>query len=255
MYNELFIFDEKRLFDVFNRLNVYDEINLVWKGNNTIKGLCIASKSGHGSNLFDKLEPTSYIDFYDKLIKYSIDNSDKLSIYDRGLLYEELVNLANEFKNGVESLNNNIKFELCDYIDYIMYVNIIQTFDGHINEVMLVNYIKSKWYNDVHKVNGVLDSKYGIDILYRNDTRGIQVKSINFFFGNKSSLINDRKNLIKLSYEVKDKFNIDMYYAIYDRMEKKYLLSSNGTPIFSFNEFKEILENNKKIYKYKKIYV
>lgn len=231
-----FIFDENRLTNTFNKLNKYDTINLVWK-----RGLCKASRTGHGSNLFDLLEPISHIDFFNKLIEYSTKNINTKTIYNRGLTLEESFNLAKEFKQSVEDLNNSIQFNIEDYLDYIVYVNVIQTFDGHINEVMLVNYIKKYYYPDAHKASGELDSKYGIDILYRNDTRGVQVKSINFFLGQKQSTINDRQNIKTLKEEVNDKFNIDMKYAIFDRKTFKYIKNVNNTPIFSFDEFQELL--------------
>jgi hypothetical protein len=240
-----YVFNEERIKIAFEKLNKYDIINLVWKGDNTVRGLCKASKTGHGSNLFNKLTPESYMDFYEKLINYANNNKDTLSIYNRGLTLEELYNVANEFKTTVE-IKENVIFPLIDYVDYIMYVNVIQTFDGHINEVMLVNYINNNWYKDAHRATGELDSKYGIDILYRNNTRGIQVKSIRFFYGNKTSVVNDRNNIKPLKDEVKQKFNIDMYYAIFDRENNKYLISSNNTPIFSFEEFISILNSNDK---------
>lgn len=237
MYN----FDEIRLNRNFALMNSYNIINLIWKGNNKVKGLCKTSKTGHGSNLFDKLHPTSYIDFYNKLSKYALQNEKTMSICDRGLTLEETYHLANEFKANVEHFNKKIRFTLLNYVDYIIYVNVIQTFDGHINEVMLVDYINQNWYKDAHRVTGNLDSKYGVDILYRNDTRGIQVKSLKFFFGNKASVVNDRQSILPLKDEVKRLFNIDMKYAIYNRDEKKYIISSNGTPVFSFEEFYSLL--------------
>jgi hypothetical protein len=250
-----FVFDKIRLERIFKIMNKNNVINLVWKGDNSIKGLCLASKSGHGSNLFDKLQPTSYEDFYFKLNQYALNNQHTLPIYDRGLVFNELYDLAVEFKTKVELLDKSISFKVEDYIDYIEYVNVIQTFDGHINEVMLVNYIKKSFYKDAHKANGMLDSKYGIDILYRNDTRGIQVKSLNFFLGNKQSTVNDRNNILPLKDEVKEKFNIEMYYAIFDRKNGAYLQSSNGTPIFKFDEFYNLLQSSEynKIFKYKHI--
>lgn len=253
-----FIFDTLRLTDNFNTMNKYDVVNLVWKGNDKIKGLCKASKSGHGSTIFDKLNPISYEDFYQKLVIYTEQNKYTLDVYQRGLTYEELISLAQEFEENVKLLNPKISFTLENYMDYIMYVNIIQTFDGHINEVNLVNYINKYWYKDAHKTSGELDSKYGVDILYKNDTRGIQVKSINFFLGNKTSTVNDRKQIEPLKNIVKEKFGIDMKYAIYDRKCKQYLISSNNTPIFSFEEFNELLNVNDKkhpVFNYKKIIV
>ena len=123
---------------------------------------------------------------------------------------------------------------------------------------MLVDYINKYWYNDAHKAQGILDSQYGVDILYKNDTRGIQVKSINFFLGNKQSTINDRENIEPLKNEVKSKFNIDMKYAIFDRKSNKYLQSSNNTPVFSFEEFNAIMQSNErphKVFKYPQISV
>jgi hypothetical protein len=239
---DTFIFNVERLKNNFTKLNRYNVVNVVWKGDNTIKGLCQASKSGHGSNLFDKLLPTSYYDFYNKLTLYANENYNKLTIYNRGLTYNEVVELANEFKTNVESLDNTIQFEICDYIDYIYYVNVIQTFDGHINEIMLVDYINKYWYKDAHKAFGELDSKYGVDVLYNEDKKGIQVKSINFFLGNKQSVVNDRMNIKTLKDEVEKLFNIKMYYAIFDRKTNKYLKSKNNTPVFSYEEFKELLE-------------
>ena len=237
----MYIFDEKHLNRNFALMNSYNIINLVWKGNDKVKGLCKASKTGHGSNLFDKLQPTSYSDFYIKLSEYALQNEKTMTIYDRGLTLKETYDLGKEFKSKVEYYDKKIRFTLLNYVDYIIYVNTIQTFDGHINEVMLVDYINKNWYKDAHRVIGELDSKYGVDILYRNDTRGIQVKSLKFFFGNKASTINDRKNILPLKDEVKKTFNIDMKYAIYNRDEKKYVISSNGTPVFSFEEFYSLL--------------
>ena len=234
-----FIFDENRLINTFNKLNKYDTINLVWK-----RGLCKAARTGHGSNLFDLLEPESHIDFFNKLINYASQNIKTKTIYNRGLTVEESCNLAHEFKHNVEELDASIKFPVEDYLDYIIYVNVIQTFDGHINEVMLVNYIKKYYYPDVHKASGELDSKYGIDILYRNNTRGIQVKSINFFLGQKQSTINDRQNIKILKEEVKEKFDIEMKYAIFDRKTFNYVKNINNTPIFSFDEFQKLLDYN-----------
>lgn len=237
-----YIFDEARLVTNFNAMNAFNTINMVWKGTDKIKGLCKASKTGHGSTLFDKLQPVSYLDFFTKSQTYAIENKDKMSIYERGLTIEELTALANEFANKVHILDSKITFDIQNYIDYIIYVNIIQTFDGHINEVQLVEYINKYWYTDAHRVTGILDSQYGIDILYRNNTRGIQVKSIKFFLGKKSSVINDRKNIKPLKDKVLKKFGIDMKYAIYDRDKKQYLISSNGTPVFSFQEFHNLLQ-------------
>jgi hypothetical protein len=238
-----YVFEEERIKENFNKLNKIDIVNLIWKGNNEIPGLCKASKTGHGSNLFNKLEPKNYIDFYNNLLKYANDNKDVLSVYDRGLTMPELYLIAKEFKTKAEA-DGNVFFPLDNYVDYIVYVNVIQTFDGHINEVMLVDYINKYWYKDAHRVTGELDSKYGIDILYKNDTRGIQVKSIRFFYGNKSSVVNDRNNILPLKNEVKTKFGIDMKYAIFDRSCNKFLVSSNGTPVFSYEEFNSVLKSD-----------
>lgn len=236
-----YTFNEDRITKTFNIMNTFNVVNLVWKGDNIVKGLCKASKTGHGSNLFDKLSPISHTDFYNKLVKYANDNKYKLKIYDRGMTFDELLCLANEFKRNVEQLDKELVFSVDAYVDYIMYVNVIQTFDGHINEVMLSEYIQNNWYKDAHRVTGELDSRYGVDILYRGDTRGIQIKSINFFLGNKESVIHDRLNIKTLKDEVKTKFNIDMKYAIFDRKSQKYLKSTNGTPIFSYEEFNTLL--------------
>jgi hypothetical protein len=239
-----YIFDTQRLKDTFKMMNKLNVVNLVWKGDKTINGLCCASMTGNGSLLFDVLKPISYEDFYEKLCEYSKLNKNKLNIYERGLTFEELTKLAKCFKNKVEKHDNKIVFTIENYIDYILYVNVIQTFDGHVKEIILINYIKKYWYSDAHRSTGKLDSKYGIDILYRNNSRGIQLKSIKFFLGKKSSVISDRKNILPLKNEVLEKFNIDMKYAIYDSSCNSYLISSNGTPIFSFEEFYYLLESN-----------
>lgn len=236
-----YTFNVEKLTNNFNHMNRFDTINLVWKGNKSVRGLCNPYKTGHGSTLFDKLLPLSYEDFYNKLCIYATEHQNTLNVYERGLTLQETYRIASEFKHNVEKLNKNITFLIESYVDYIIYVNVIQTFDGHINEVMLVDYINKYWYKDAHRVTGDLDSKYGIDILYRGDSRGIQVKSLKFFLGNKSSVITDRDNIKPLKDYVLQHFNIDMRYAIYDRKEKAYLVSSNGTPVFSFEEFNKLL--------------
>lgn len=237
-----YTFDENRICSTFDMMNKHDEINLVWKGDDKIKGLCRGSKSGHGSTLFTKLEPTSYVDFYNKLNNYAQENKFKLRIYDRGLTDDEFIKLASEFKQNVEELNPAINFTLLNYADYITYVNVFQTFNGHMGEVLLVNYLKRIGYDDAHRANGELDSRYGIDILYNDDTIGVQVKSSAFFFGNKSSVINDRAMIQPLKEEVEEKFGIQMEYAIFDKKAKKYILNINGDVLFSFDEFMDMLK-------------
>ena len=234
-------FNIKRITDNFNYLNQFDEVNLIWKGDDKIDGLCKPSKTGHGSTLFDKLQPINYHDFYFKLTEYANNNKTSLRTYERGLTQEEFIKVGLEFKSSVEKLNPNLKFLLTAYLDYIAYVNVIQTFNGHINEVMLVKYLQNNGYADAHKVSGILDSRYGVDILYDNDTKGIQVKAITFFLGKKTSVINDRKLITPLKEEVLQKFNIQMEYAIFDRNNNKYLQNHNGTPIFTHDEFVGLL--------------
>lgn len=108
MYN----FDEKHLSKNFALMNSYNIINLVWKGNNKVKGLCKTSNTGHGSNLFDKLQPISYIDFYNKLSEYAIQNESTMTIYDRGMTLKEVYNLAKNFKAIVEHHDKKIRFTL-----------------------------------------------------------------------------------------------------------------------------------------------
>lgn len=236
-----YTFDENRICTTFEMMNKHNEVNLVWKGDDTIKGLCRGSKSGHGSTLFTKLEPTSYLDFYNKLNAYANANKRTLRIYDRGLTDEEFSKLALEFKTQVEELNADIDFTLLNYADYITYVNVFQTFNGHMGEVLLVNHLKKTGWEDAHRASGELDSRYGIDILYNNDTCGIQVKSSAFFFGNKSSVINDRAMIAPLKDEVKSNFGVDMEYAIFDKRAKKYIANIDGSILFSFKEFDEML--------------
>ena len=250
-----YTFNEQRITENFQLMNRFNIVNLIWKGDDNYKGLCRASKTGHGSTLFDKLEPKSYHEFYTKLTQYALENKDTLKVYDRGLTLEELIDVAKEFKSEVEA-RDTVSFTLEQYMDYISYVNVIQTFNGHINEVMLVKYIQKKGYTDAHKASGELDSRYGVDILYKGDTRGVQVKAITFFLGNKSSVVNDRLAIKPLKEEVMIKFGIDMKYAIFDRKANKYLVSSNGTPIFSFEEFQGLVETKvypHPVFSYKKI--
>lgn len=205
--------------------NVLRKYNIEWKhyaGRDVI---------GDCSNLFQRLQPTDYYDFYLKYTKDgedTIGNRKKMKFY--GRTEEEIENIAKMYRDTC----GDYSIPLEDYIKNIYTHTLIETFDGQMSE-QKVNQLLTNLGYTYEKPQGNEDSKYGIDFkVYKNNILQfvLQIKPISFFKGVKNeSLIRDRKNAFDKQELVWKKFNVPTYYMIYNAVK-------NG-------EIRWISENNK----------
>lgn len=218
------------LFETINKSD-FKRTNCISKKYNTHWKLFAGRKSiGDCSNLFQRLCPTDYYDFY---VKYTKDGEDTVLnrsefIYS-GRTEEEIKSIAEKYRDEC----NDYSYPLEDYIKNVYMHTIIETFDGQLKERQ-VNQILTNFGYTYEKPNNDEDSKYGIDFKVFKEGKlifVIQVKPISFFIGNKNqSLINDRKNAFKKEALVREKFNVPTYYMIYSVEENggvKWLCENN----------------------------
>src|SRR5574344_298551 len=191
---------------------------------------------GNCAYLFDKLKPLNYKDFFYKYIKDG-EESDEADETKRGRTREEIFEIS---KNYLKSIDNScIPLEMC-IDEYIMHV-IIETFDGHMRELIIQKSLEEKGFKLVHGDKDE-DSKLNIDFkVYKNNVLKyfIQVKPHTCFYSNKNeSLICDRKRFFLKQREGNVIFpNVPYYYMIYDTNDGKwYKNKNNGRFVYLLDE-------------------
>jgi hypothetical protein len=212
------------------------EIHDFWKENYFSKG----KYSGYGGDIYNLIKPKNYDDFYVRQQDFALKNKD-MPISKRGLLYNEIEDLALKLKNFCEKQNNELNFDLKSYIDYIVYINYIQTFNGKESEQKIVNWILNHGI-DAELTNHKFDVEYGIDILF-DDNKGIQVKSYYFLISNKVSVLRDIKEL-KYKYKKSINDGIETYYVFFDKGVGKYLSFKNDKILTDYKTLENILNMN-----------
>ena len=199
--------------------------SLIWRNN-----FAQSNKIGNCTNLYRKILPVSYEDFYKRYIEYAENN--KLSpIKDRGLTYDELISLASDYKSMCEkTCNCNFNIE-CYFYEAVSHI-IIETFDGQYQERVFREYLTKKGYK-CECFEGNFDGKYGVDIKIINNSKifGLQIKPLTFFLSTRDDVVQDQKNLCYKYEKLLHDYNIKTFYAIYVRDKDnniKWLKNKNG---------------------------
>lgn len=217
-------------------------ITQIWR-----KHYAPSNKIGNCSNLFRLHMPTDVEDFYKKYITYASLHQE-LNIRDRGLSEEEIIKLANEYKEEVESYSEK-RYDISEYINDMLCHIIIETFNGHISEIEVIKYLNSLGY-ECGYVDGYYDAKYGIDIVVKSPTKFfIQVKPFSFFLSKRYDTKLDQTKLYDTNNIVKEEFGINTFYVIYskDRATGKISwIKNKKTDSFCFR-LSDIYDNNKNI--------
>lgn len=172
---------------------------------------------GNCSNLYRLLKPSSASDFFEKYIDYAEKNKDK-RIYDRGLTFNELVDLAERFKEESERYSGE-NHDLRVYLNNALCHIIVETWDGQQMERDFINYLKSLGY-ECDKFDGHIDAKYGVDIRCSKDGKkpiAIQIKPISFFYSKREDVKKDRIGLYLKHLSAKNDLGIETFYAIYKK--------------------------------------
>lgn len=226
------LLDKIKLQQNYQQLDKF--IHDFWKNGYFSKG----KYSGYGCDIYKAINPLNYDDFYTRQQEYATQNM-ALPISKRGLSQYELENLAASLKSFCENKNHNLNYDLQCYIDYITYVNYIQTFDGMEGEKKIVNWLQENGFN-AELTNRELDSNYGIDILFGNQ-KGIQLKSYFFLLSNKESVLDDIEDL-KVKYQKAiDDLGIKTYYVFFDKKVGKYISFKEDKILTDFETLNAVL--------------
>ena len=212
---------------------------------------------GDCSNLFQRLRPTDYYDFY---LKYTKDGEE--TVHNRevfkhcGRTEEEIEEVARKYM--AECGNTSFTFE--DFVKNVYMHTIIETYDGQTKE-QDVNQILANLGYTYEKPEKEEDSRFGIDFKVYKDGKLVfvlQIKPISFFLGSKNySLIQDRIGAFEKQSLVMDRLHVPTYYMVYKADDngnvgwltengklcfelKRLCNQENGLPYELPNEFMEL---------------
>ena len=231
---EIFEFDINKCIESKKILNKNATSRKIYR-NNCSYGKYI----GNCTNLYHKLKPSDYYDFYTKELKYAEENHD-LPIEDRGLTYEEFYMLAFKYKTLLES-STNLKYDISVYFYSLVCHAIVETFVGQKKEEIIIEYITNKGYK-AEKVNGKKDATYGVDIEITGKGKHfyIQVKPITFFKSNYPDTHEDRIECCRKREEILNLENLDTYYIVYEldweTSELNWVLNKDGGILFKISD-------------------
>lgn len=190
--------------------------NVISRKYNTVwKRFAGRSSIGDCSNLFQRLNPTSYYDFY---VKYTKDGEETVGNREDFLYYGRTEGEIEELAKKYMEACGDYSFSLSQYIDNIYMHTIIETFDGQMKERSVGEILLNKGFT-YEKPKKDEDACMGIDFKVYKDGKfifALQIKPISFFKGfNNKSLIEDRKNSFHKERMVKEVFNVPTYYMVY----------------------------------------
>lgn len=170
---------------------------------------------GDCSNLFQRLRPNSYYDFY---LKYTKDGEETVSNRKEMLYYGRTEDEVEEIAKKYREECNDYSYPLEDYIKNVYMHTIIETYDGQIKEQQISQLLVNMGYA-YEKPEKDEDSKYGIDFkVLKNGVLSfvLQIKPLSFFRGvNNQSLIVDRINAFHKQELVLKEYKIPTFYMIY----------------------------------------
>ncbi len=208
----IYEFNVDKCIEAKNKFHTIRKITSIWRNS-----FAPSNRIGNCTNLYRKLMPKNYEDFYKKYIAYGKEHRYSLSIRERGLSYEELIELSEEYKRMASECGEDYDLSYFFY-DALSHI-IIETFDGQYYEEEMKKYLTEKCGYICTKLNGKDDGKYGIDIII-NGEKGIQIKPLSFFISDRDDVVLDRINAcIKYENTLSEK-KMETYYAIYNRDKK-----------------------------------
>lgn len=243
-----FEFDEQKCREAKAKLNSFskdisDKIGDIWKDN-----FSYPKYIGNCSELYNKLSPTGYDDFYVKYLKYAKDNHH-LSIKKRGIDYDKIVKESVRYKNMVFEKTGVDEDVSTFFYDMVCHI-IVETFDGKKKEEKFRSYLERLGYS-TSIFEGEVDMFYGTDIkVICNDGTvfAVQIKPLSFFTSKRSDTMKDNAGLCRKYKKTLSEFGIETYYAIYDKnkWDNKtwWLHKSNGKLCFKINDLFEYDPNN-----------
>ena len=204
---------------------------------------------GYCMRIFERLEPVSYEDAFEKYTNSGYDtNFDSLN---RGRTKEELVAIA---KRWMEECPDSM-LSLADFYDALILHIIVETYDGDVREKQVKDSLRQAGAT-IESVSGDEDSRMAIDIKaeLNGNTFLVQVKPVSFFVGGMTnkSLNDDRKALYKKERRAREKYGANTYfrYLLYDSFETgEWIVNTDKNKCsFSYDELLDDFGRPKKSY-------
>lgn len=189
---------------------------------------------GDCSNLFQRLHPTDYYDFYVKYTKdgeETVHNRSEFKYY--GRTEEEIEKVAKKYMSEC----GKTSYTLDEFIMNVYMHVIIETFDGQIKEQEVCQLLVNMGYT-YERPEKNEDSRFGIDFkVFKGDELKfiLQIKPISFFTGiYNRSLILDRINAFEKQSLVLERYKVPTYYMVYkaDNDGQVGWLSEHGNMCF-----------------------
>ena len=198
---------------------------------------------GPCQDLINKLNPTSYEDFYYAYFRNAKDNID-LPIRERGCTPEELETVAYKW---MEDTGNPDGYDISTFYYGVVMHTIIETYDGWKKEMEVINAFHKKGYTTA-KTEYREDATLGIDFkVFMNDDLKwlVQIKPVTFIFGMKPDLISDRMNVFTKHDEAHKKYpNTPFVYFFYTQENGKIKWLYNAkTNRYSF-KYEDLIDHN-----------
>lgn len=228
----------------------YKKVNEIWRNHYQNGG-----QIGNLMDLMALLNPQSPEDFEKKYYEYN-ENNISLPIGLRGRTHTEMLELTEQYKkhcqNEIKDLPN---FTDQEWYDCVIAHAISETFNGNFYELQALKFLKEKGLNCSQIKNYVdengnkssikFDSEYGVDLIATKNNGEkfyIQVKPISFFngFKNRFDTRLDNYTLIEKYFKVKNKFNREVYYSIYNSRYKEWVANNNNGICFRLNQLYEL---------------
>lgn len=207
---------------------------------------------GHCVKLCLLHNPVDYY-AYEKLYFEYAENNKNLFIRNRGLTRIEYYELVLKFLKRCKEINNKCGITFEEAYQLLLYHILTKVFTGYSAEQKASFYLKNNGFI-VDKTDKEMDSKYGVDLIIYNNMKEkkykyfIQIKPLSHF-----NSIDKKEKLSSYRSLCKEKFNMDIYYMVYERDENglfHFVMKENNNLFLNFEDLdnKKILySNNKKI--------
>lgn len=199
---------------------------------------------GNCTNLYRRHNPSTCDEFFRKYVDYAKENHE-LPIKERGLTEEELVRLAESYKEKSESAGGVSGLSVDTYLYNALCHIIVETWEGQKNERDFRGFLENTlpYGYKCSTVGGSADGKYGIDIIVKREDgkmSAIQIKPISFFKSRRYDVKCDRVNLCKKYISTISDLSMKTYYAIYSKDKKtgevKWLKNRDGRFRFKIDD-------------------
>lgn len=240
---QIFCYNKENTIKAKKILGKDENIREIWK-----HYYAPSTSIGNCSNLFKILNPRSEEDFFNKYFQYAQEHRN-LSIWKRGLTYDEFVLMVNEYMEKGNEVSKNGQYDYDIYFNDTLCHIITETYEGKLRELSIIKYLEEKMGCKCSFYDGKIDARYGVDIKCQKDNieQAIQVKPISFFLSTKKDVHEDRVNLVKKYNLFEKDYGIKTYYVIYkldNHNNTKWKVNNKGGIKFKLNDMFEYNAND-----------